>query len=216
MNTNETTLSLIPALQAYGESLEKEFSLIPFERRRYLMSLSDYFSNKFLHQQTPKIIVICTHNSRRSHLGQLWLAVGADYYQLPAVKTYSGGTEATAFNPRAVATIKSIGFEVRQTAYHSPTNPIYNVRWSNQASSYQAFSKKYDDAPNPTKNFAAIMVCTEADADCPYVAGADFRLSLPYEDPKAFDETSQEREKYAERCRQIGRELFYALSQVKF
>jgi hypothetical protein len=59
------------------------------------------------------------------------------------------------------------------------------------------------------------MVCAEANESCPIVPGADFRLGLPYQDPKAFDNTPQQNEKYDERCRQIAREMFYVFSQIK-
>jgi arsenate reductase len=58
------------------------------------------------------------------------------------------------------------------------------------------------------------MTCTHADENCPFIPGAT-RISLPYEDPKAFDGTPEEEAIYAERCRQIARELLFAFSQVK-
>ena len=165
-------------------------------------------------QNSPiRLNFICTHNSRRSHLGQVWLAVGAAYYSLPAIQTFSGGTEATAFNTRAVAALRRIGFDIREGSAKK-SNPIYQVRWRETGPAYQAFSKKYDSAPNPIDQFAAILVCSEADQGCPLVAGADFRLFLPFEDPKAYDDTDQEELKYDERCRQIGREMLFVLSAI--
>ena len=198
----------------YCESLENEFDVIPFERKEKLLSLADYFSNKIKNGETPKAIVICTHNSRRSHLGQIWLAAGADYYQLPEIQTFSGGTEATAFNPKAVEALVRAGFEITSED-SARSNPTYKVSWMENMVPYPAFSKKYDDEPNPKEKFAAIMVCSEADEDCPYVPGTDFRLSLPYDDPKDFDGTELESQKYDERCRQIGREMLFVLKQVK-
>lgn len=213
MNTlNSILLGRIAAVCA---TLEKEFSLIPSERKRQLYRLSEYFTHKFQHQQTPKIIVICTHNSRRSHLGQIWLSVAAAYYGLPQIETFSGGTEATAFNIRAVKALQKIGFEIDTTENISPTNPIYEVNWLAEAVPYKAFSKKYDAAANPTNDFAALMVCTSADQGCPVVLGADFRIALPFDDPKAFDDTPLEAAKYTERAYQIGREMLYVLSQVR-
>ncbi len=211
---NTLTSTLLTKIATICAELEQEFTLIPSERKRQLVQLSDYLSHKFQQKATPKAIVICTHNSRRSHLGQIWLAVGADYYGLPKMETFSGGTEATAFNHRAVAALQRIGFEIDSTEKKSPTNPIYKVNWLKENHSYKAFSTKYDHSPNPTQNFAAIMVCTSADVGCPIIAGADFRIALPFEDPKAFDDTPLESEKYMERCRQIGREMLYVLSQV--
>jgi len=210
-----TQTNLIKKVEDTCQTLEKEFSLISAERKRTLYQLSEYISHKFQNQETPQLIVICTHNSRRSHLGQIWLSVSADYYNLPKLATFSGGTEATAFNIRAVNAMKKLGFEIESKEQKSPSNPIYEVNWLDEDTPYAAFSKKYDHPPNPFQNFGAIMVCTSADRGCPVISGADFRLALPFDDPKAFDETPLEATKYLERGRQIGREMLYALSQVK-
>jgi len=170
-----------------------------------------YFQKKYKEGETPKVIIICTHNSRRSHLGQIWLATGADYFGLPKIETFSGGTEATAFNPRAVAAMRRIGFDIT-SENQDESNPLYLIKWQKEQKPYAAFSKKYDDPANPQSQFAAIPVCTEADAGCPIILGADFRMPLPYYDPKAFDDTDLESEKYDERARQIGREMLYCLS----
>jgi hypothetical protein len=141
----------------------------------------------------------------------MWLAVGADFFGLPTLATYSGGTEATAFNPRAVATLERIGFDIN-TKNETVSNPIYQVKWSTKMQPYVAFSTRYDEAPNPQNDFAAIMVCTDADEKCPIVLGMDLRLSLPFEDPKAFDDTDLENQQYDERCLQIAREFLFVLS----
>ena len=213
MNTLNSTL--LEKIATVCTTLEKEFSLISAERKRQLDSLSDYFTHKFQQNETPKIIVICTHNSRRSHLGQIWLAVAAAYYNLPKIETFSGGTEATAFNIRAVSAMQKIGFEIDTQENISPTNPIYAINWLNEEVLYKAFSKKYDAAANPSSNFAALMVCTSADKGCPIVSGADFRVALPFDDPKAFDDTPLEATKYTERAYQIGREMLYVLNRVR-
>jgi len=201
-------------LKSLCEELEKEFHLIEPERKKHLLALSLFFQKKFDAKETAKAIVICTHNSRRSHLGQLWLSVGAEHYSFPKIKTYSGGTEATAFNPRAVTAAKKAGFKI-ETKNPEATNPRYEIQWNSNMEPYQSFSKKFDDAPNPTSDFAAIMVCTSADVGCPFVSGNTFRIALPYDDPKAFDDTDLEAAKYTERLRQIGREMLWMFSMVK-
>jgi hypothetical protein len=194
--------------------LENEIHLIPPERKEKLLTLRDYILRKIEDNQIPKLIVICTHNSRRSHIGQVWLAVGTDYYKIPEIQTFSGGTEATAFNIRAVLAFRKIGFDIR-TEKSERDNPIYQVSWTKGMQPYQAFSKKYEDKPNPNEKFAAIMVCSEADEGCPFVHGCDFRLSLPYDDLKVYDGTDLEVNKYDERVRQIGREMLFVLSSIK-
>lgn len=201
-------------IKKYCEARILEFDKIAVSRKKKLNILVQYLIDKYKKGITPKVIVICTHNSRRSHLGQIWLAVGANYFGLPTIETYSGGTEATAFNPRAVQALKQVGFDIN-TKKETIENPKYAIKWSNEMLPYLAFSTRYDEAPNPTKDFAAIMVCTDADENCPLVAGMDLRLALPFEDPKAFDDTALESEKYNERCEQIAREFLYVLNEVE-
>lgn len=205
---------LFPNIQSTCKAFEQEYHLIPAERKAQLRTLSDYIFQKIKNKHTVKLIVICTHNSRRSHLGQLWLAVAADYFQLSNIQTFSGGTEATAFNIRMVRALQNIGFDI-YTENADADNPVYNIRWRSDMSPYHVFSKKYEDTPNPTTQFAAIMVCTQADEGCPFVQGCDFRLPLPYHDPKAFDNTPLETTKYDERAKQIGREMMFVMRDVR-
>ena len=207
-------MNLYPKIESICQQFEQEYDLIPAKRKTQLQALSDYIFRKLQHKKPVKLVVICTHNSRRSHMGQLWLAVGADYFQLSDIQTFSGGTQATAFNLRAVKALQNTGFDI-QTESVETDNPIYHIRWKTGMLPYPAFSKKYEDAPNPTEDFAAIMVCTQADEGCPLVQGCDFRIGLPFDDPKAFDDTPLETNKYEERTQQIGREMLYILDQVK-
>jgi protein-tyrosine phosphatase/arsenate reductase len=131
------------------------------------------------------------------------------------VKTLSGGTEATAFNPRAVKALQDAGVDISMADAGSGENPVYMVSYAGGQEPLRAFSKKYDTGGNPTSNFCAVMTCSQADKNCPTVAGASLRVAIPYEDPKSYDGTPQEAEMYALRSRQIAREMFYLFSQVK-
>lgn len=204
-------MKLFKKIESLCIDLEKEFDHIPKKRKEELAELRGFFKNKFEANEVAKAIVICTHNSRRSHIGQLWLMIASAYYDLPKVESYSGGTEATAFNPRAVQASKKAGLKVK-TDNPNSSNPIYQIRWAIGMKPYLAFSKKYESAPNPKADFGAIMVCNSAAEACPIVRGASFRLALPYEDPKAFDDTPLESEKYMERFRQIGRDVLWMFS----
>lgn len=206
--------NIFPPLKDLCDQLSAEFDQISEERKEQLNKIGVYFSNKYKNGHTPKATVICTHNSRRSHMGQLWISVAAAYYGLPAVDTYSGGTAITAFNPRAVNALQVLGFDI-STKEPKADNPVYQVRWNEEMTPYSAFSKCYDDSPNPSADFAAIMVCTSADKGCPLVPGCDFRLALPFNDPKAFDDTPLAAKKYEERGRDIGREFLYVFSKVE-
>ena len=199
---------LYPSLATYCASLSREFGQIPDERKAALQQLSRYLQDK-RSRQTTSLVVICTHNSRRSHFGQWWLQIAAAYYGVDSIKMYSGGTEATAFHPNAVAALQRAGVAVHMT--EEGANPVYAVATSEELPVWKAYSKRYDDSANPTTHFCAMMVCTRADQGCPLVPGAEKRISLPYEDPKAYDGTDWETAQYDMCCRQIAREMFYAM-----
>ena len=191
--------------------LTRNFDSIPNERKETLIEVAQYISDELTEKGEVKLNFICTHNSRRSHLAQIWTQTAANYYEIEGVETYSGGTEATAFNPRAVAAIERAGFHVKNPVGE---NPRYEVKFSEDAKPMICFSKKFDDPENPEKNFAAIMTCSEADENCPFVPGTSFRKAVTYRDPKESDGTDHEKKTYDERCRQIGTEMFYMMSQV--
>lgn len=198
---------------SFIESNTLDFNGISTERKEDLEKIADYISAKVEAKETAELIYICTHNSRRSHFGQIWAATAAVYYGIANMKTYSGGTEATACNERSVAALKRVGFMIEKTT--ETANPVYHIQYAINGPKQIAFSKKYDDAANPEKGFCAIMTCSSADEACPVVFGATKRVATPYEDPKAFDGTEEESKMYDERCKQIATETFYVFSKVK-
>ncbi len=200
-------------LAEYTDQREHEFDLIGNERRQELEQLAGYVRLKRGRGEPVQLTFVCTHNSRRSHLAMIWAAVAAWHYGIEGVTTYSGGTEATAFNPRAVGAIERAGLAVEMTT--PEPNPIYHVRYSSEAPPLICFSKVYDVAPNPSEAFAAIMVCGHADENCPHVLGVEMRCAIRYEDPKISDGTPEEAATYDERCAQIAREMLYAFSSVQ-
>lgn len=205
--------SLLSSLTPTVERLIKEFDQIPAERKETLKKLAGFVENKVKAGQKIYLNFICTHNSRRSHLSQIWAQAAAHYYNIPNVVCFSGGTEATAFNPRAVKAMQEAGFDI--VKFKEGDNPIYKVGFAPEVGPVVAFSKKYDDPFNHNKDFAAVMTCSHADENCPLVLGASARIALTYDDPKNFDGTPQEAAKYAERVNEIGREILFAFSQVK-
>lgn len=200
---------MFDSIKKYGQSLVNEFDLIPSERKILLEKISNYISSKKKGNKNVNLVFICTHNSRRSHFGQVWAKVAADYYQIENVNTFSGGTEATAFNQNAIDAFKRVGFRIEKAT--EDKNPIYHVFHSDDHFSI-CFSKVYDHPQNPQKEFAAIMTCSDAEENCPFIPGVELQIATTYDDPKAFDNTSLQNEKYDERCRQIARECFYVFS----
>ncbi|MBK6947106.1 MAG: protein-tyrosine-phosphatase [Haliscomenobacter sp.] len=193
------------------DSILLEISRITPERKQALSQIARFVEEQKKAENPVNLTFICTHNSRRSHMSQIWASVAVFCYGIDGVEMYSGGTEATAFNPRAVAAMDRAGFRIQNPGGE---NPHYLVVYSDQSAALECFSKTYDDPFNPKQHFAAVMTCSEADKNCPLVAGASDRISIPYEDPKEADGTPEETARYDERCAQIAAEMFYVFSQV--
>lgn len=185
---------------------------ISAQRKAVLQPLTDFIQGKVSKNQTIRLNFICTHNSRRSHLTQVWAQTMAYYFNIKNVFCYSGGTEATALFPMVAETLANSGFKINPISKNE--NPVYSIKYADTEHPIIGFSKKLDDAFNPTSGFAAIMTCSQADRGCPFIAGAEIRIPITFEDPKAFDNTPQQAEKYTERSLQIATELFYIFSQI--
>ena len=189
------------------------FSAISKERRLVLQPLIDFIQEKTTQQKEIKLNFICTHNSRRSHLSQVWAQAISYYYEVANVMSYSGGTEATALFQMAVKALATSGFKI--TKMNEGSNPIYHIKYAKNKKPVIGFSKTFDDSFNPQSEFAAILTCSHADENCPFIAGAEKRIPITFEDPKAFDNTPQQEAKYLERSLQIATELKYVFSQIK-
>ena len=183
------------------------------ERQAILQSMVDYIQSKVSAGKSIRLNFICTHNSRRSHLSQIWAQTMASHFGIKNVFCYSGGTEATAMFPKVGETLGNQGFEIQKLSQES--NPVYAVKFDENEPAVICFSKKFDDVFNPTSEFGAIMTCSSADEGCPFIAGADVRLPIRYDDPKAFDGTDLMNAKYAERSLEIAAEMYYVFSTIK-
>jgi arsenate reductase len=183
------------------------------ERKAVLQPLIDYVQKKVNANEEIRLNFICTHNSRRSHLAQIWAQTMVFHFGIKNIFCYSGGTEATAMFPKVVETLTNQGFEIQKISQEQ--NPVYAIKFDQNQHPIIGFSKTYFDDFNPKSNFAAIMTCTNADEGCPMVFGAEARFSIKYDDPKAFDDTVVMNEKYTERSLQIASEMQYVFSKIK-
>ena len=206
-----TKIILFPEIENVINTLN--FESISDDRKIILQPLVDFIQRKANNGQEIRLNLICTHNSRRSHLSQVWAQTAAAHYGVKNVFCYSGGTEATAMFPVAAKTLAKQGFQIKTIAEGS--NPVYAIKYAENEHPVIGFSKTFDDDFNPQSEFAAILTCSSADKGCPFIAGAEKRIPVTFEDPKAFDNTPQQAEKYEERSLQIATEMFYVFSQIK-
>ncbi len=210
-------VEIYPEVRTYLQTRAGEFDQISNEHKVQLKAVALYIKGRAKANQPVRVTFICTHNSRRSHLSQVWSATAASYYGVNNVETFSGGTEATAFNPRAIEAIKRAGLKVEKAAdknAEAKGNPRYAVRFQDTQQPLICFSKVYNEAPNPKANFCAVLTCSKADQECPLVNGSSLRVAIPFDDPKVADNTPEEAAKYDERCAQVCREMLYLFSQV--
>ena len=184
---------------------EKEIDDIRFSRQNEIIQLSQIIRKELHRNGMCNVTIICTHNSRRSQLAEFLFRISAFHYGLSQCCIFSGGTEATAVNYRVIRALSSFGFEFSKS--DNASNPIYHYKSNKELLSKAMFSKKYDDSVNPQKSYIAVMVCDHADENCPIVHGAKDRFSLPYEDPKKSDNSPNESIVYADKVKEIGREM---------
>lgn len=183
------------------------------ERKNILFPLIDFIQKKVNEKKEIRINFICTHNSRRSHLAQIWAQTAAAYFDIPHVTCYSGGTEETALFPKVLETLTGQGFSI--TKISGSDNPVYAVKYDENSHPIIGFSKTYDHSFNPVQEFAAVMTCSQADGGCPFIAGAEKRIPITFEDPKISDGTPEQTRIYHERSLEIGAEMLYVFSQIK-
>lgn len=206
---NQDAAKMEKSILNYIKSLETE--VVSKERKNVLEPFIHYLNIKKERNEFIRLNFICTHNSRRSQFAQVWAQVISHYFSIKT-SCFSGGVEVTAFNERAIEALKRTGFNI---THEGSKNPIYTIRYGDEVDPIIGFSKLYDDSSNPKSGFAALMTCSDADENCPFILGTEKRIPLNYDDPKAFDDTELETKKYDERCKQIASEMYYAFSQIK-
>ncbi|MCP9201001.1 protein-tyrosine-phosphatase [Gramella sp. GC03-9] len=199
---------LFPELKAKLQQLND--LNVPEERKKVLQPLIDYIQKKKNSGETILLNFICTHNSRRSQLAQVWAqAISAEFGI--ETKCYSGGTEKTAFFENAIKAVDRAGFRID---LEKGENPNISVTFSESEDALICYSKVYDAPENPSGNFAAVMTCSHADENCPFIPGAEARIALDYQDPKEFDGTPLASQKYDERSDQIASEMIYVFKNI--
>jgi arsenate reductase len=200
---------LFPALGVVVEAVAS--TRIPPERMHVLQPLIRFIQQEMERQPEVHLNFICTHNSRRSQFAQLWMHTFAHLHGLP-IRSYSGGVEITALNERAVESLRRSGF--RLDLERAGANPLYAAYFSPDLPPLRMLSKRFDDPANASERFAAVMTCSHADENCPFIPGAAERIAVRYDDPKEFDNTAEEAARYDERSHEIASEMHYVCAEI--
>ena len=182
------------------------------ERKTLLLKISDAIAKEHTLNKEVNLNFICTHNSRRSQLGQVWSFYAAHYFKLN-INAFSGGTEVTAFYRNTVKTLQKVGFEFQLIDF-SHQNPTYQISFKGTKKTVLGFSKFYSDPLNK-EPFMAITTCNNADINCPFIPTASHRFHLPFVDPKHSDGSDTQEETYLQTSQQIAGEIYFIFSEVK-
>lgn len=181
-------------------------------RKELLVSIAQFITLEIKKSNNANINFICTHNSRRSQLAQVWAHYAIQFYNLKNIESFSGGTETTGFHRNTVQTLQSVGFDF-QLEKISHANPVYNISFKGAKNTITGFSKVYDDAVN-TKPFIAVTTCSSANENCPFIPDALKRFHVEYEDPKSSDTTDFIKEKYLETNQIIAAEMNFLFQYI--
>ena len=191
--------------------LSKNFNLISEDRKKNLVRLAEFIQSEKNENRIAKLIYICIHNSRRSHFGQVAGLTAASFFN-HKVETFSGGTIATKFNQNAINALNHFGYGVSQRT--NTENPTIIITHGENIQSIH-FSKAFDDAMNPSQNFAAIMTCSEAEENCPFIPNAKVKIATPYLDPSSSDGTGNESKVYSDKFKEILLDNLFVFSLIK-
>jgi arsenate reductase (thioredoxin) len=110
-----------------------------------------------------RLLILCTHNSARSQMGQGWARHHAQSYGLE-IEVHSAGTEATRVKPEAITVMNEVGIDLSS---HT--------------------SKTLYDLPDPWHFDYVITVCDSAAEACPVYPAQTTRLHYPFTDPSGGD-----------------------------
>jgi len=182
-------------------------------RTKLLKKIALQIASELKENREVNLNYICTHNSRRSQLAQVWSSYATNYFKLPNIQSFSGGTAVTSFHRNTVKTLQEVGFKF-QILEFSHQNPEYLISYENSLNPILGFSKLYFDE-HIKKPFIAITTCSNADENCPFIADAVQRFHLPFNDPKNFDNTLYKSEKYLETTKQIAGEIHFIFDLIK-
>lgn len=201
-------------LMKYCGSVEAEFNHIPDSSKMKLIEAGKYIISRLEEGNEARISFVCEHNSRMSHLGQIWTRMATLYYEIENIESFSGGTTPTYVNHRILNALDHTGFKISETGM-AGHGPKYLLDSGNPENAFEIFSKRYDHHMNPDTAYIAVSLCYNTEECCPISGGADLQLSMPYEDLQPWDNTPSESVRYDEQCRIIARDMFYMIDYVK-
>ena len=142
----------IPTKLFFQQALEN--LVLDDQRTALLQTIAKSIIQLISEKRKINLNFICTHNSRRSQLAQVWSSYASSYFKLNKIESFSGGTEVSAFFRNTVKTLQEVGF-IFQLIEFSHQNPYYSISSHQHVKPIIGFSKlveheinkkRYDDS----------------------------------------------------------------------
>jgi hypothetical protein len=204
---------LYPILNEYVRDFPKEFRKIPEERRFRLNEMVYFLEGQYQNNAPWQITFISTNESTVGQMAKAWSKAAAYYFGFKNFEPYSGGIKPGEISVRTIVALEKAGFIVYKS--HINEVDVYRIKYSFNLEPVIAFPKKINHTKNPGNNFMAVILDGNADLNINNVRGTYDRLFLEYEDPKGYEGSDLENQKFNESCRQVAVEMFYVFSQLK-
>ena len=177
------------SLDKYIDNLD-DIILRDYQKRR-VKKISEELRGEI--NSCNKIVFICTHNSRRSQLCEVWGSILSKRFNLD-LSFFSAGTEKTEVCGEAIKSLERAGIEI---GIGGKIKLMHNQ--------IELHSKTLDEIKED--EFIAIMTCSDAEKNCPVEPRSKKNIKLFYDDPKKYDGTIEASVEYDKTCRLIASEL---------
>ena len=123
---------MYPKIELIISKLLLSFDSIPSPRKQKLIELAAHLKVALSSANPLNLVFVCTHNSRRSHMGQLWAKLAAHFYGFENVNSFSAGTEVTELNSNVIEMLQKVGCKV--STFQNVSNPAYLIEFGENQS----------------------------------------------------------------------------------
>ncbi|WP_196893237.1 low molecular weight phosphatase family protein [Aureivirga marina] len=182
------------------------------DRKETLNDIAKAVLDEYLRNERVNLNFICSHNSRRSQFAQIWGNYAINFFSIPNMECFSGGTVVTALHRNTVKTLKEVGFRFDVKTFNHQ-NPEYLISYQDCKKPILAYSKLIEDQNNKSP-YIAITTCNSIEKNCPLFTDCLAYFQLPYTDPKNYDYTALKNEKYNELNMNIASEMAFLFGYI--
>ena len=150
--------------------------------------------------KTRSIVFLCTHNSRRSQICEVWGKVFAEIYR-KKININSAGAFKTVVHSQVYESIVKCGLIV-----NNKKEIFFDKK------KFKLNSKTTDSIT--MKNFIAVMTCSDTEKSCPHDSRSVRNIKMFFNDPRIYDETDKMSREYLKTTTYIAEELNYIFKNI--